>query len=272
MFPDRSLAQRLEFRLMQDHHAYVQAYPYDTGVQTCSILKAGGGIAIATPLPYINSAYGVGIETDVSLESLRQIEAFFKTHHLSSKIEVCPFTNPDFLALLGQAQYYPSKFKTAYYRVLGDVELSTEDFRVVPIVDSQRELWVKTSLDVDVFDEADPMTQLAYVNTLRKHSICFLAMMDGEAVGASALSIQDGSAILYFTSTREMHRKRGVQQAMIQARLAYAQAQGCDVAFTTTIPGNNSMRNVMRAGFQIAYTKMSMTKQTESNGDYAKTS
>ncbi len=261
MFPDKSLAQRLEYRLMQDHQAYVQAYPRYAGVQSCSTLAVGGGIAIATPLPYINSTYGVGIDNDLSLADLQQLEGFFDTQNLSPQIEVSPFTRLDVMALLGQQGYYPSKFKTAYYCVLDHIDLSDSDIRVVPINENQRELWVKTSRDIDRLDDKDPLTQLTYANTYREHTICFLAMIDGEAVGASALSIRDNSAILYFTSTREAYRKRGVQMAMVQARLAYAQSQGCDVAFTTTIPGNNSMRNVMRAGFHVAYTQMSMTKR-----------
>ena len=48
---------------------------------------------------------------------------------------------------------------------------------------------------------------------------------------------------------------------MIQARLAYAQSQGCEMAFATTIPGNHSMRNVMRAGFRVVYVRCTMVKE-----------
>ena len=48
---------------------------------------------------------------------------------------------------------------------------------------------------------------------------------------------------------------RGVQMALLQARLNTAREAGCDIAITLTTPGSASQRNVERAGFSLAYTR-----------------
>ncbi len=125
--------------------------------------------------------------------------------------------------------------------------------------DANRDMWVQTAMAIYPRDSMTD-TRLAQVVSNRALTTCFLAQMNGEAVGASALSIRDGIATMYFTATRYAYRNQGVQTAMIQARLDYAQAQGCEIAFSTTEPGNNSMRNLMRAGFQVAYVRCEMKK------------
>ena len=55
-----------------------------------------------------------------------------------------------------------------------------------------------------------------------------------------------------------LHRKLGVQYALIAARLAAATEAGCDLAVVYTEPGSESQRNVERLGFRLAYTKVTM--------------
>ncbi len=90
------------------------------------------------------------------------------------------------------------------------------------------------------------------------HAGCWLAWHDGEPVGAATLAICDGVASLFGASTRVPHRNRGVQHALIAARLAAAVDAGCDLAVVHTEPGSDSQRNVERLGFRLAYTKVTM--------------
>ena len=56
-------------------------------------------------------------------------------------------------------------------------------------------------------------------------------------------------------STRPEYRRRGVQTALLHVRLAAARERGCDLAAVMTVAGNDSQRNIERAGFRLAYTK-----------------
>ncbi len=56
-------------------------------------------------------------------------------------------------------------------------------------------------------------------------------------------------------ATLPAHRRRGVQGALLAARLAEAREAGCDVAVVTTQPGSKSQENVQRQGFDLLYTR-----------------
>ena len=81
----------------------------------------------------------------------------------------------------------------------------------------------------------------------------FLSFVDGQATAAGSVSICEGVA---YTSTLEGFRGRGCQQALIQQLLASAQARGCDIAVMQAAPGSASQRNIERAGFRLAHTKV----------------
>ena len=68
------------------------------------------------------------------------------------------------------------------------------------------------------------------------------------------MRITDGVAQLTGRATALEHRRRGVQTALLAARLADAADAGCDIAVVTTAPGSKSQQNVQRQGFHLLYT------------------
>ena len=74
------------------------------------------------------------------------------------------------------------------------------------------------------------------------------------------VALHDGVATLSGTGVREAFRGRGLQAALIHARLAWAAAQGCTLAATSTLPATPSQRNMERLGFRIAYPKVVMVR------------
>ena len=92
-------------------------------------------------------------------------------------------------------------------------------------------------------------------------SRCFFAEAHGETMGGGGMAIRDNVATLFGASTLPRARRRGVQIALIQARLTAAQQAGCTLASATTQPGSQSQRNYERLGFQVAYTKVIMKKE-----------
>ena len=84
---------------------------------------------------------------------------------------------------------------------------------------------------------------------------CFVAEWNGEPAAAAALSMRGGVAILAGASTVPEFRCRGLQSALLRARLAHAAANGCDLAMMAALPGSGSQRNAERRGFRIAYTR-----------------
>jgi ribosomal protein S18 acetylase RimI-like enzyme len=72
----------------------------------------------------------------------------------------------------------------------------------------------------------------------------------------------DGIAALTGAATAPEHRRRGVQTALLSARLADAASAGCDVAIITTQPGSKSQQNAQRRGFDLLYTRAVLVKPT----------
>jgi N-acetylglutamate synthase-like GNAT family acetyltransferase len=88
----------------------------------------------------------------------------------------------------------------------------------------------------------------------------YIARRDGAVAGGASLHLADGLAQLAGAATAPAHRRRGVQTALLAARLADAAAAGCELAVVTTQPGSKSQQNVQRRGFELLYTRAVLVK------------
>jgi GNAT superfamily N-acetyltransferase len=100
----------------------------------------------------------------------------------------------------------------------------------------------------------DPAVGEPWLDTPSFH--CFIASVAGEPAGLGILHVRDGAASFVNAMTLPSMRGRGVQSALIQARIDRAVAEGCDVLVSQCRPGSVSERNQIRAGFVLACTKV----------------
>ncbi|WP_336086719.1 GNAT family N-acetyltransferase [Nocardia sp. SSK8] len=89
----------------------------------------------------------------------------------------------------------------------------------------------------------------------------YLAFRDGVAAGGASMRIDGAVAALAGAATLPEHRRRGVQTALLSARLAEAAAAGCELAVVTTQPGSTSQRNAQGRGFSLLYTRAVLVKE-----------
>ncbi len=83
----------------------------------------------------------------------------------------------------------------------------------------------------------------------------FLAELDGQPGAAGALSLHDGVASVCRGNDYPEMRRRGLQAALLEARMRYAFEHGYPLAMMVTEAGSQSQRNAERKGFRIAYTR-----------------
>jgi hypothetical protein len=83
------------------------------------------------------------------------------------------------------------------------------------------------------------------------NSQAYLAMIAGVPAGGAMLQMHDGAALIRSASTRFVHRRQGIQQALLAKRLNAASEAGCDVAFSMANKGDGSERNLRRFGFEF---------------------
>ena len=92
-------------------------------------------------------------------------------------------------------------------------------------------------------------------------AVRYAALREGVIAGGATMRITEGVAQLTGAATAPAHRRRGVQSALLSARLADAAAAGCDVAVITTQPGSKSHQNAQRQGFDLLYARAVLVKQ-----------
>ena len=100
----------------------------------------------------------------------------------------------------------------------------------------------------------------------------YVALHDGTVAGGAGLRMAEGVAQLAGAGTVPAYRRRGIQTALLSARLADAAEAGCDVAVITTQPGSKSQQNAQRQGFDLLYTRAVLVKHPRPVRDAARAS
>jgi GNAT superfamily N-acetyltransferase len=136
--------------------------------------------------------------------------------------------------------------------------------------------WIETVADgfatPDQFDgppptesfERDTIVEAFTASSGVEGMTLYLARRDGAIAGGGASRIFDRLAQLAGASTLPDHRRRGVQSALLRARLLDAARQDCDLAIVTTEPASKSQQNVQRAGFVLLYARAVLIRRIRS--------
>jgi len=88
----------------------------------------------------------------------------------------------------------------------------------------------------------------------------YVARVDGAIAGGGSLRLDGEIAQFSGAGTLPHFRRRGVQTALLRARLADAAAAGCAIGVVLTQPGSKSQQNVQREGFALLYARQLLVK------------
>jgi ribosomal protein S18 acetylase RimI-like enzyme len=96
-----------------------------------------------------------------------------------------------------------------------------------------------------------------------ENALAFVASVGGKPVACgTGLVISDHKVFaLAGAGTLAEYRARGLQTALLRARMHAAQQAGCEYAVVVTQGGTTSQRNAERLGFRVAYSKVTVIKQ-----------
>ena len=173
--------------------------------------------------------------------------------------EVSPFAGVAALEMLCKRNYRPIEISNVLYRPVERptaVEQSAVSVRV--IAPDEAQLWSDISArgwSHEHPELRDFLLDLGAVAAAREGGVCFLAEYEGTPGAAGVLCIHDGVALFGGSATVPELRRRGLQAALLHARMRYAFEHGCDLAMMVAQPGSDSQRNAERKGFRIAYTR-----------------
>jgi MOSC domain-containing protein YiiM/GNAT superfamily N-acetyltransferase len=103
--------------------------------------------------------------------------------------------------------------------------------------------------------EAEAFTALEAGLARAAHHHRFVAEIDGTPVGAASLHVHRRVGWLRSGTVLPAYRGRGIQRALIEARLAHAARVGCDLAGASAGFDTSSLRNVERVGGRVVATR-----------------
>lgn len=275
-----SLAARVERAEASTARAFAEvakAHAPDT-----LIVPVGGTVAVygGPNAPY-NKLAGLGFAA-VDEDVLAAVEREFDARQAPLQVEFSALGDTRVATLLGQRGYHLVNFE----HVLG-LDLSRE------VVDRAADEYARHEragvtvrrmaadeltdwIDVvttgfatpDVFDGPPSHESYARQTLARVFEdvarisglVQYVAHRDDALAGGGSLRIIDGLAQLAGAATLPAQRRRGVQSALLRARLVDAARSGCDLAIVTTQPASKSQENVHRAGFSLLYARAIMVR------------
>ncbi|MFG2793713.1 GNAT family N-acetyltransferase [Streptomyces sp. NPDC048419] len=272
--------ERVEAQLMAAAtHAACLRRPDEGGFVT----RVAGGIAtFAEDGSPFNKIAGLGFEGVPDAALLDDIEQAYAVRGAPVHAEVSELADPEIATLLTDRGYRLDSFED----VLG-LALEGAYERVVPsgieirlCRDDEFDAWLDVVTDGFAHPDAqgvpshEDFPRQVLANAERDFAaagvVHYIALCDGTVAGGGSLRTADGVAQLTGAATAPAHRRRGVQTALVSARLADAAAAGCDIAVVTTQPGSRSQQNVQRRGFDLLYARAVLVRQVPPSGAVAR--
>ncbi len=266
-FVDKALARRLEAGEEMPQVLYARAFQKirpEIGAVAEEI--CGGHMIFAGVGSPIGRATGVGFDRPFRAEDLDCVERFYGSHKAPSQIDLCPLHEPAVFEMFKERGYGIAELNNVLYRPLDPAEefpgapSGCEIRRGRP--EEARELGgiVERAFFPDGAPEAfrDLLTPLYQMDG----ALTFAASMEGKMVACGAgLVIPERRvfAVCGAGTAAEFHG-RGLQTALLRARLAAAAEAGCEYAVVVTQGGTASQRNCERLGFCVAYSNVTLIK------------
>lgn len=234
---------------------------------------AGGTMAFDGPDSWANQAAGQGLHGPVTDAELERLVAFYVERGHEPRIEVASVADESLHAGLAARGFVLAEWEHVLARVLTPNETlaappveGLELERLDPSDDAAVRRWALLSMSGFYPEgEAPPEAAVALGEACARHprSTSFVARLNGTPVGAAGLEVRGSAAALFATSVLPAARRRGVQRALIAARLAHARAHGARLACIHSRPNIPTERNALRAGFFLAYPKAVLVKRGE---------
>lgn len=210
------------------------------------------------PQSPITQTFGFGVFADPAEDDLAKLEEFYASRGAPVFHEVSPMAPLETVEILARRGYRPVELTSVMYQPLVAPPENDTPIRTRIVEEDEADLWSGAAAEGWSSEGAavsEFMNDLGRVMAGAHGTYPFLAELDGRPVAAGMLAIHDGVALLAGASTVPSARRQGAQKALLEARLRFAAAQGCDLAMMGALPGSPSQRNAERQGFRIAYTR-----------------
>ena len=263
IFSDRKLSQKLERSEARANAAFVESRARISPEVGAEWIEVAGAYAMFDGVESpITQTFGLGVFDEIGHAELDKLEAFFQQHNAPVFHEVSPLADASLMALLNERSYQPIELTSILYQeIVAENKLNlpaNPDLKTRIIEAGEEEIWAQTSAGgwaTEAENLSEFMLNFGKISANCEGGFPYLAELDGKPISAGMLFIFDDVAILAGASTIPEGRRKGAQNALLDARLKFAKERGCTIAMMGALPGGGSQRNAEKNGFRIAYTR-----------------
>jgi GNAT superfamily N-acetyltransferase len=247
-------AGELARRVEQAHALQLERTRVARGAGAPSIDVAGGLAVSHGPRSPFSAAVGVGLGAAFAATDLDRIEAHLGLGGGPVRVEVTPWTDGALTEELGRRGYQLERLFLVWVRAPAP---GAEPSRARVAGPGDEAGWVDVFSRVFLGAPARTEGQREAIACVARaeRNVPWIVDVDGTPAAVALSSSAGGVALLSGAGVLPAFRGRGLQAALVRARLAWAAATGCDVAASTTEPGTASHRTLEACGFRAAYPK-----------------
>lgn len=227
----------------------------------------GGHLVFVARRSPVGRAHGLGFAGSVTPDDIEDVERFYFERDADAQVDVCPYADSSLFESLNNRGFQVAEFNQTLARwILAEEQFgmqSREGIKVRRVTQEEAGTWSQLCARVFFGNQAPRFSDFFLPWAAPEHPLALAAFAGEEMVGvAGGLIVPEQKVAGFFgAATLPEYRGRGIQAAFMQERLRLAQQAGCSLAVTLTMPGTTSQRNVERAGFRTAYTKVVCIKR-----------
>ncbi|HYM77939.1 MAG TPA: GNAT family N-acetyltransferase [Candidatus Dormibacteraeota bacterium] len=269
-FVDKAFARRLESCEEMPQVLYARVFRKtrpEIGAAEEEI--CGGHMVFAGLGSPIGRATGAGLDGAFTKEDVDRIEQFYRRWKAPSQVDLTPMHGPEVFEMFKERGYAIAELNNVLYRRLDREEKFPAPPAACEIRRSPVEEAEVTGAIVEgaFFPEGAPEAYRGLITPLyqMEGALAFVATMEGKTVACgTGLVIPEHKVFaLCGAGTLAEFRGRGLQTALLRARMAAALEAGCEYAVVVTQGGTTSQRNAERLGFRVAYSKVTVIKSLD---------
>src|SRR5579862_3131654 len=269
-FVDKAFARRLESCEEMPQVMYARVFQKIRPEMGAAEEEICGGHMIFAGLGSpIGRATGLGLDRPFTAADLDHIEKFYRAHNAPSQVDLCPMHEPAVFEMFKERGYGIAELNNVLYRKLDKQEKFPPPPAGCEIRPSRLEEAETAGAIVEsaFFPDGAPEAYRGLIAPFYQieGALPFIASVAGMLVacGTGLVIPQHKVFALCGAGTLADYRGRGLQTALLRARMSAAVQAGCEYAVVVTQGGTTSQRNAERLGFRVAYSKVTVIKQLE---------
>ncbi len=267
-FVDQAFARRLESCEEMPQVMYARLFQNtrpEIGAAEEEI--CGGHMIFAGLGSPIGRATGVGLDRRFTSDNLDRVEQFYRAHQAPAQVDLCSMHGPEVFELFKERGYAVAELNNVLFRKLDAQErfppppVGCEIRRSLPEEADRAGAIVERAFFPDGAPEAYRGLIVPFYQM--EGALAFVASIDGKLVacGTGLVIPEHRVFALCGAGTLAEFRRRGLQTALLRARMQAAVEAGSEYAVVVTNGGTTSQRNAERLGFRVAYSKATVIKQ-----------